>query len=107
MEPTTVAVLAGVFANAVIVVAGFSIWLGYRARRAEREERLLEETRRVLAPIEARLADLTRAVETIAIEVERLGEAQRYAVLRSPAGPVLEAASEPPPVPVRRTATPH
>lgn len=107
MEPTTVAVLVGVFANAVVVVASLSLWLGYRARRAEREERLLEETRRVLGPVEARLADLTRAVEATAIEVERLGEAQRHAVLQSRGDTARPEAIEPPRTAVRRTVTPH
>jgi hypothetical protein len=56
---------------------------------------------RIVARLEARLRALEQAVEVTAIEVERIGEAQRYASRLPPrpesgaATPLLEPASEP------------
>src|SRR5215208_344847 len=101
MEPTAVAIVAGAAANAVVLLGGLALWFGYRARRAQRPE----QPERLNGSLEARLAELTRAVEVVAVEVERLGEAQRYLALQGRA-----AGASPPadaPAPARRIVTPH
>ena len=77
-----VAILAGIAANSLIAAGTISMWLGYRARRGPRSDQVAALGER----LEARLAELTRSVDAIALEVERIGEAQRYLMLerRSP-----------------------
>lgn len=111
MEPTAIAIVAGAAANAVVVLGGLALWLGYRARRIERRERLerlerLEDRQRLLEPIETRLADLTRAVEAIAVEIERISEAQRFLTRlgQASSAPRLE---QPSATPAPRIVTPH
>ena len=72
-----VAILAGIAANALIAAGTISIWLGYRSRRGPRTEQVEQLGER----LEARLADLARSVDAIAVEVERIGEVQRYLML--------------------------
>ena len=57
----------------------------------------LAMTTRGLGASEARLARVEHAVESIAIEVERIGEGQRYvtALLTESGHPALEAAGAP------------
>ena len=107
MEPTTVAILAATAANAVVVLGALGLWLGYRTRRIERREQLeLERSRRLLEPVEARLVELTRGVDAIAIEVERVAQAQRYLAGLMPTGGPARLDS-PPATPRPRIVTPH
>ena len=106
MESTTVAILAGTAANAVVTLGGLALWLAYRTRRIERVERV-ERPQRLLEPIEARLAELTRAVEVVTVEVERIAEAQRY-LMRQGQQSGMPPRLEPPSAgPTPRTVTPH
>lgn len=105
MEPTAAAIVAAVAANAIVVLGGFALWLAHRTRRAERlEQRERERAQLYLGPVEARLAELTRAVDTIAVEVERVAEAQRYLVGREqpPVAPLPAPRGSAP-----RVVTPH
>ncbi len=102
MEPTTVAILAATAANAVVLLGGLALWLGYRARRVPRPE----QPERLSASLEARLAELARAVDVIAVEVERIGEAQRYLMLQRQGSAQLERAPEQAPG-QGRVVTPH
>ena len=102
MEPTIVAILAGTAANAVVVLGGLALWFGYRAHRAKRPERL----ERLTDSLEARLAELTRAIDVIAVEVERIAEAQRYLTMQGRSGAALPTDTPTPPT-GRRIVTPH
>ena len=72
-----VAILISIAANGLIVAGIVALVLGYRARRGPRREQLA-----MLGDhLETRLEEMSRAIENIALEVERIGEAQRYALL--------------------------
>lgn len=94
---------AGLFA---LAVGGIGAWVGawIGARRASR--RVLEEMRRERAGLdEARHATLAQGIEAIALEVERISEAQRFATRL-----LSERAPAPSLPPVRRepgVTTPH
>ena len=105
MEPSTIAIIAGTTANAVIVLGGFALWLSYRTRRIERSLSQ-ERPHDLLARIDARLDELTRAVDVVAVEVERVAEAQRYLALHGQTGATLPPV-DPPGRPGPRSVTPH
>ncbi len=105
MEPTVVAILAATATNGLVVFGGFALWLGYRMRRLERLEQL-ERPQQRPDLLEARLAELTRAVDVLAVEVERMAEAQRYLALRGEPGAPAPSA-EPSTRPGPRMVTPH
>jgi hypothetical protein len=77
MSPTTVDVLAGIAVSTLVVLGAMSLWLVIRARLAPKAQQstLLGEA------LDVRLTDMARAIDAIAIEVERIGEAQRYLLL--------------------------
>ena len=95
---------AGVFA---VGVGGASAWLGawLGARRANR--RMLGQLHREAMQLaEARHAALAQSLEAIAIEVERISEAQRFSTKLLTERPLIAA----PPAAHRRepgTITPH
>jgi hypothetical protein len=67
MDPSATAIVAAVAANAVVLLGSFALWLAHRTRRAERlEQRERERAQLYLGPVEARLAELARAVDAIA-----------------------------------------
>ena len=109
MEPTVAAIFAAAAANAIVVLGGFALWLGHRTRRAERlEQRERERAQQFLAPVEARLAEITRALDVVAVEVERVAEAQRYLATREqPPTPPLPPRRLGPSGPGGRIVTPH
>ena len=101
MDMTTVTV-AAIFTNGAVIFGTFALWLRHRAQRnataagasqAEQIERLADEVRSLHATLDA-----------VAIEVERLGEGQRYAarLLQERAGAASPQLSAPP-----RVITPH
>ena len=109
MDPSATAIVAAVAANAVVLLGSFALWLAHRTRRAERlEQRERERAQLYLGPVEARLAELAQAVDAIAVEVERVAEAQRYLLERGqpPVAP-LPLTSPASPVSATRTVTPH
>jgi hypothetical protein len=67
-------------AGAIALVVGLSsAWIGahFGAKRAVR--RALRDAPAMMTPqADLRLADLTRAIDAIAVEVERISEAQRF-----------------------------
>jgi hypothetical protein len=72
-----VAILVGIAVNGLIVAGFVSLVIGYRARRAPKTEQL-----EILGEqLDARLTEMARAIDSIAVEVERIGEAQRYLLL--------------------------
>jgi len=102
VEPSVAAIIAAAAANAVVLLGGFALWLAYRTRRAERlEERERERAQLYLGPVEARLTELARGVDAIAVEVERVAETQRYLLARG------QPQVSPPPLAAPRTVTPH
>jgi len=110
MEPTVAAIFAAAAANAVMLLGGFALWLGYRTRRAERlEQREREWAQHLIAPVEARLAALTHVVNGVAVEVERVAEAQRRLASsgQPPVPAVSSARPESPRGHVPRVVTPH
>ena len=75
MDHNTFIIAAGAL-NGAVLLTGIRIWLGYRERRAARQAALSAVTDR--DRLGADLQDLRAALETVAVEVERLGEGQRY-----------------------------
>jgi outer membrane murein-binding lipoprotein Lpp len=73
-----VALLAGAAVDAVIMLGGLAVWLVVRGRRGTRREHMSK----VVERLDSRLAELTRAIDAIAAEVERIGETQRFMMLR-------------------------
>ncbi|MGE5730185.1 MAG: hypothetical protein ACM34L_16385 [Gemmatimonas sp.] len=92
-------VIAAVFAIAAIML---KTWLTHRERMRE-----LSLTKPTLAPSDERLARLEQAVESIAVEVERIGEGQRFVtkLMNDRAQPALQGV--PIPAPPRKVDTPH
>lgn len=93
---------AGLFA---LAVGGIGAWVGawFGARRASR--RALEEIHREARQLdEARFTTLSQGIEAIALEVERISEAQRFAtrLLSERQAPPLPGARREPGV-----TTPH
>jgi hypothetical protein len=65
----------------LVIATGFcisTIALAFAWRRARQEQ--FAQIRQELASIDARVADVAKAVDTIAVEVERIGEVERFAV---------------------------
>lgn len=84
-----------VLANAALIYGGLRLWFEHRERRAIQPDRL--------ARLEEQLRHTQHAIDTIAVEVERISEGQRYTtkLLTDRAG--LPAASRQP----ERVITPH
>jgi hypothetical protein len=95
-------------AGAIALVTGFvaaCIGAHFGARRAVRRALRTERARELSLGVADRLERLSAAVDAIAIEVERISEAQRFA-----ARLLAERPSTPPPLHPRRDAsevTPH
>ncbi|MDB4886666.1 MAG: hypothetical protein JWN79_2104 [Gemmatimonadetes bacterium] len=96
-----------VLANDVAIAAIFAlsgwmlkIWLGHREKMKG-----LSLTQQGLASSDQRLARVEQAIESIAIEVERISEGQRFItkILSDGAQPLLEMV----PSPSRRADAPH
>ena len=98
MQPVTAAIVAATAANAIVILGGLFLWLSYRSRRAREQE----NPQAILGLVEARLEELTRAVEVVAVEVERLGEAQRYLAAQDRSGTARPADPQ-----AGRVITPH
>lgn len=77
MTNSFVAILVGIAVNGIIVTALVSLVLGIRARRGPRHADIAVLGNR----LETRLDEMARAIDSIAVEVERIGEAQRYLLL--------------------------
>lgn len=94
----TVVAVAAVVTGCAMLLGGFSAWLRYLTAQGSRVDR----------PGVEQLADEIRAVrytlDAVAVEVERLGEGQRYAtqLLRERAETSSVSAPTPP-----RVVTPH
>jgi hypothetical protein len=95
-------------AGAIALITGLiSAWIGahFGARRAVRRAMRDERERALPLGIDHRLDRLTDAVDAIALEVERISEAQRFA-----ARLLAERVPAPPPLHTRRDSgeiTPH
>ena len=97
MDSNTFLIAAGAI-NGLVLLGGLRIWLGYRERRAART---VAQERSVAAELQ----ELRTAVEVVALEVERLGEGQRF-VTRA----LVDRGALPPTVPHApqgRVVTPH
>ena len=70
MSTVDLVLLASIFTNGFVVLGGFAYWLAYRQRRSVRAD--------VLADVEVHLRELRAANEALTLEVERLGEGQRF-----------------------------
>jgi hypothetical protein len=83
--------LAFVLAAGAVVIRAFADWW-VRARQLEHAERQMVADP-PLAAIEARLTRIEQAVEAIAVEIERVSEAQRFTTNllaeRRPSEPLL------------------
>ena len=101
-------ILAGAAGAICLVVGMVSAWLGahFGARRAVR--RALADAGIPLAPVvEARLRHLGESVDAIAIEVERIAEAQRFAAKLMMERNERERLPAPPSSREPRVITPH
>ena len=86
----------------VFVVTGWMLktWLTHREKMKG-----LSMTKDSLASSDERLARVEQAVESIALEIERIGEGQRYVtkLLNEPAQPLAAAPAKP----ASQAVTPH
>ncbi|MDB4869460.1 MAG: hypothetical protein JWL97_464 [Gemmatimonadales bacterium] len=86
----------------VFVITGWMLktWLTHREKMKG-----LSMTKDSLASSDERLARVEQAVESIALEIERIGEGQRYVtkLLNEPAQPLAAALAKP----VGQAVTPH
>jgi hypothetical protein len=74
MHPSDLIIPAAILGNVIsLCVLGYA-WIQYKTRRAE----LDSHHRPTSDQIDARLARLESAVDTIAVEIERVSEAQRF-----------------------------
>jgi hypothetical protein len=73
---TNTYIVAVAAVNGAFLLGLIRIWLGHRERRATREaaQNMVTDRDRLTAELQ----DLRGALETVAVEVERLGEGQRY-----------------------------
>jgi hypothetical protein len=101
MDQNTFIIAAGAV-NGGFVLALIRIWLGHRERRAARLAARLAAQSAVTDRdrLAGELQDLRAALDTVAVEVERLGEGQRYLTR------VLAERGAPPAVPPGRAAAP-
>ena len=91
--------IVGIFAIAAIML---KTYLAHRERMKG-----LSTTRQALSPSDERLTRMEQAVESIAIEVERIGEGQRFVtkLMNDRAQPMLDGVAIP--VARPRVDTPH
>src|ERR1700733_4191930 len=94
--------LAGVLGFFVTSAWMLKMWLDYRQRM-----KTLEKSKNIGGASDERLARVEQAVESIAIEIERVSEGQRFVtkLLNDKAQPVMGEVAKA--VPVRRVDTPH
>ena len=93
MSPSLIIVLA-MCTNAVIVLGAFSLWLGYYARRRSVPGDELG----------AQLRELRQSIDALAVEVERIGESQRFTARLLNDATSMRATFPSPPA---KTITPH
>ena len=89
MHGPEVMIIPAIFAMPTLLVL-VKMWLGYRERQSARQG--LPPS--AAAAIEARLDRIERAVDAVTIELERLGEGQRFTarILVERASPAADAA---------------
>jgi hypothetical protein len=94
--------LAGVLGFFITSAWMLKMWLDYRER-----SRALDKSKNVGAASDERLARVEQAVESIAIEIERVSEGQRFVtkLLNERAQPIM--GEVPKAAQVRRVDTPH
>jgi hypothetical protein len=94
----------GVAAMFAIVAIMLKIYLSHRERMKG-----MSMTKQTLPPSDERLARVEQAVESIAIEVERIGEGQRFVtkLMNDRAQPMPDRVAMPAPAPARKMDTPH
>ena len=98
-------------AVAIPVVLLITAWMMKMYLSHQEKMKGLSITRPGSTSSDERLARVEQAVESIAIEIERVSEGQRYVtkLLNERAQPMIEGVAAPMPVPVqaRRVDTPH
>ena len=107
MDHNTFIIAAGAV-NGAVLLTGIRMWLGYRERRAAREAAQSVVTDR--DRLTAELQDLRGALDAVAVEVERLGEGQRYltrVLAERSAAPAIPPAGGRAAQPPARVVTPH
>ena len=67
MSPPLIITL-GMCMNAVVILGCFSLWLNHRSRRRSLPDDILAEE----------LRQLRESVDAVSVEVERIGESQRF-----------------------------
>jgi hypothetical protein len=93
------------FGFGVAVHLGIDGWIRYK--RFERENQLLPPPPPANDALAARLARIEQIVETTAVEVERVAEAQRYLARSQAEQGGTPPARLPEPRPTGRVVTPH
>jgi hypothetical protein len=100
-----VIVIPIVFGMPTLVIL-VKMWLGYRERQAMRQQTMMPNAEEILA----RLERIEQSVEAVAVEMERIGEGQRFTTkllaerAERVASPMPETAIRRPP---ERVVTPH
>jgi len=101
-------IVAGVTATASLLVGFIGAWIGsyWGARRAARKA-MQQAMARPTAPAHG-VAELAQSVDAMALEVERIAEAQRFLVKLMSEREAAHVALQAPPVPrAAGTVTPH
>ena len=76
-EQTAAVAITSMIVGAVVILGTVRMWVGGRSARARAEAGVPNGGQ--LDRLEARLVETQRAVETMAVEVERIAEGQRFA----------------------------
>ena len=92
MSSSVILILA-LCSNALAVLGGFALWMAYRPRRPHNDDALAAELRK-----------LRERLDTLAVEVERIGESQRFTARMLHEASTMRATF---PVPGAKTITPH
>jgi hypothetical protein len=90
---TSVILILALCSNALAVLGGFALWMAYRPRRPVTDEALATELRK-----------LREGLDALTVEVERIGESQRFTARTLHEASTMRATF---PVPGAKTITPH
>lgn len=93
---TSVVLILALCSNALAVLAGVALWMSYRARH--RRPTITDDA------VATELRKLREGLDTLAIEVERIGESQRFTARLLQDSSTMRATF---PVAPTKTATPH
>jgi hypothetical protein len=93
---TSMIVVMAICANSFVALGGFGLWLSYRARR---RRPLFSDDE-----IAGQLRQIRESIDALSVEVERIGESQRYTARLLHDASTMRATF---PAPPQKSVTPH